>query len=118
MVGASPFQSDQRLRIAEQSAVSACNSSWVNPSSNKKAIFWSDVRSIVSSVTRIYRKSVQIVVINSSFVGVEVGGGDQRQLVLPIGDDYFCRSHMVIIRYRRCRIGYGSASRITEAKTD
>ena len=25
---------------------------------------------------------------------------------------------MVIIRYRRCRIGYGSASRITEAKTD
>ena len=69
-VGASPFQSDQRLRIAGQSAVSACNSSWVNPSSNKKAIFWSDVRSIVSSVTRIYRKSVQIVVINSSFVGV------------------------------------------------
>ena len=35
---------------------------------------------------------------------------DQRQLVLPVGDDYFCRSHMVIIRYRRCRIGYGSAS--------
>ena len=34
------------------------------------------------------------------------------------GDDYFCRSHVVIIRYRRCRIGYGSASRITEAKTD
>ena len=44
--------------------------------------------------------------------------GDQRQLVLPVGDDYFCRSHVVIIRYRRCRIGYGSASRITEAKTD
>ena len=43
---------------------------------------------------------------------------DQRQLVLPVGDNYFCRSHMVIIRYRRCRIGYGSASRITEAKTD
>ena len=43
---------------------------------------------------------------------------DQRQLVLPVGDDYFCRSHMVIIRYRRCRIGYGSASRITQAKTD
>ena len=43
---------------------------------------------------------------------------DQRQLVLPVGDDYFCRSHVVIIRYRRCRIGYGSASRITEAKTD
>ena len=44
--------------------------------------------------------------------------GDQRQLVLPVGDDYFCRSQWVIIRYRRCRIGYGSASRKTEAKTN
>ena len=43
---------------------------------------------------------------------------DQRQLVLPVGDDYFCRSQGVIIRYRRCRIGYGSASRNTEAKTN
>ena len=43
---------------------------------------------------------------------------DQRQLVLPVGDDYFCRSQWVIIRYRRCRIGYGSASRKTEAKTN
>ena len=43
---------------------------------------------------------------------------DQRQLVLPVGDDYFCRSPRVIIRYRRCRIGYGSASRNTEAKTN
>ena len=43
---------------------------------------------------------------------------DQRQLVLPVGDDYFCRSQGVIIRYRRCRIDYGSASRITEAKTN
>ena len=41
---------------------------------------------------------------------------DQRQLVSPVGDDYFCRSQGVIIRYRRCRIGYGSASRNTEAK--
>ena len=45
-------------------------------------------------------------------------GVDQRQLVLPVGDDYFCRSQGVIIRYRRCRIDYGSASRITEAKTN
>ena len=43
---------------------------------------------------------------------------DQRQLVLPVGDDYFCRSQRVIIRYRRCRIGYGSASRNIEAKTN
>ena len=43
---------------------------------------------------------------------------DQRQLVLPVGDDYFCRSNVVIIRYRRCRIGYGSASRNTEAETN
>ena len=43
---------------------------------------------------------------------------DQRQLVLPVGDDYFCRSPRVIIRYRRCRIGYRSASRNTEAETN
>ena len=41
-----------------------------------------------------------------------------RQLVLPVGDDYFCRSPRVIIRYRRCRIGYRSASRNTEAETN
>ena len=46
------------------------------------------------------------------------GRGDQRQLVLPVGDDYFCRSPRVIIRYRRCRIGYRSASRNTEAETN
>ena len=46
------------------------------------------------------------------------GTGDQRQLVLPVGDDYFCRSPRVIIRYRRCRIGYRSASRNTEAETN
>ena len=29
---------------------------------------------------------------------------DQRQLVLPVGDNYFCRSHVVIIRYRSNRL--------------
>ena len=47
-----------------------------------------------------------------------LGSLDQRQLVLLVGDDYFCRSNVVIIRYRRCRIGYGSASRNTEAETN
>ena len=32
----------------------------------------------------------------------------------PVGDDYSCRSQVVIIRYRRCRIGFRSASRFTE----
>ena len=49
---------------------------------------------------------------------IDLPHSDQRQLVLPVGDDYFCRSQGVIIRYRRCRIDYGSASRITEAKTN
>ena len=40
-----------------------------------------------------------------------------RLFSLAGGDDYFCRSN-VVIPYRRCRIDYGSASRITEAKTD
>ena len=35
---------------------------------------------------------------------------------MPVATTIF--AGVVIIRYRRCRIGYGSASRITEAKTD
>ena len=51
-------------------------------------------------------------------ISVSIRSTDQRQLVLPVGDDYFCRSPRVIIRYRRCRIGYRSASRNTEAETN
>ena len=55
---------------------------------------------------------------NSGKPADRIIGIDQRQLVLPVGDDYFCRSPRVIIRYRRCRIGYRSASRNTEAETN
>ena len=49
-------------------------------------------------------------------VALEAMKGEQTVAELAVrfevfSVNYFCRSHVVIIRYRRCRIGYGSASR-------
>ena len=44
--------------------------------------------------------------------------GDQRQLLLPVDDNYSCRSSGVTIWYRRYRIGYRSAGNGTEAEAN
>ena len=43
---------------------------------------------------------------------------DQRQLLLPVDDNYSCRSSGVTIWYRRYRIGYRSAGNGTEAEAN
>ena len=45
-------------------------------------------------------------------------GGDQRQLLLPVDDNYSCRSSGVTIWYRRYRIGHRSAGIGTEAEAN
>ena len=43
---------------------------------------------------------------------------DQRQLLLPVDDNYSCRSWEVTIWYRRYRIGHRSAGNDTEAEAN
>ena len=43
---------------------------------------------------------------------------DQRQLLLPVDDNYSCRSSGVTIWYRRYRIGHRSAGNGTEAEAN
>ena len=46
------------------------------------------------------------------------GWPDQRQLLLPVDDNYSCRSSGVTIWYRRYRIGHRSAGNGTEAEAN
>ena len=54
----------------------------------------------------------------ASIIQSFAAAADQRQLLLPVDDNYSCRSSGVTIWYRRYRIGHRSAGNGTEAEAN